>query len=97
MPNTGLTILADPPLASRNESERSELQAVERILDAFVAEASPDGGIDAERSLWQAPGRGSSFMRSQNSQVQSPSARQESSRAGGTDMRLLRGSAESLA
>ncbi len=28
------------------------------ILDAFVAETLPGGGIDAGRSLWQAPGRG---------------------------------------
>lgn len=40
-------------------SSDSMLVAVERILDRFVEEALPDGGIDASKSLWQKPGRGS--------------------------------------
>ncbi len=32
--------------------------AMERILEPFVGEALPDGGIDVARSRWQKPGRG---------------------------------------
>jgi len=56
MPSTGLTVLEDPPLDPCNERERVELRPWRRVLDAFVAEALPDGGIDAHKSLWQAPG-----------------------------------------
>lgn len=35
------------------------LASVERILRPFIDEALPEGGIDASRSLWQKPGRGS--------------------------------------
>jgi hypothetical protein len=31
---------------------------VRPVLEAFVAESLPEGGIDAAKSLWQAPGRG---------------------------------------
>jgi hypothetical protein len=35
------------------------LQSLQRLLEPFVAEARPEGGIDAAKSPWQAPGRGS--------------------------------------
>lgn len=39
-------------------TEQEQLEGVQRILDVFVAEAAPDGGIDPAKSLWQAAGRG---------------------------------------
>jgi len=35
------------------------LASVERVLKPFMDEALPEGGIDASRSLWQKPGKGS--------------------------------------
>lgn len=35
------------------------LQAIRKILDVFVNESFPEGGIDTAKSLWQKPGRGS--------------------------------------
>jgi hypothetical protein len=37
----------------------AQMAAVERILEAFVAESLPDGGLDRASSLWQTPGTGS--------------------------------------
>jgi hypothetical protein len=48
---------AGPPVVVSTEQE--QLRAVKRILDAFVAESLPEGGIDAKKSLWQKPGKGS--------------------------------------
>ncbi|MCC6443733.1 MAG: hypothetical protein IT210_09800 [Armatimonadetes bacterium] len=36
-----------------------DIGPIEHILKAFLAEALPDGGIDASKSLWQEPGTGS--------------------------------------
>jgi hypothetical protein len=33
--------------------------SIERILGLFVDESFPEGGIDASKSLWQKPGKGS--------------------------------------
>jgi hypothetical protein len=48
--------LPDPPLVP---ADQPALAGVRRILDTFVAEALPGGGIASERSPWQAPGTGS--------------------------------------
>jgi hypothetical protein len=55
---------------------------VKRILDAFVAESLPEGGIDAKKSLWQKPGTGS--------------ASGSSMFPGGVDVRYLRFLVEGL-
>lgn len=47
----------DPPLDQG--AERARLEGVQRILEAFIREVSPGGGIDPDVSLWQAQGRGS--------------------------------------
>ena len=49
----------DSPLRGEDRAEQEQLRAVKRILDAFVAESLPEGGIDAKKSLWQKPGTGS--------------------------------------
>jgi hypothetical protein len=38
---------------------KDSIAAVERLLQPFLDEALPEGGIDAARSPWQLPGRGS--------------------------------------
>lgn len=39
--------------------DQSLVEAVERILKPFIDESLPEGGINAAKSLWQRPGRGS--------------------------------------
>jgi len=44
---------------TRKGIDQATINAVERILEPFVNESLPAGGIDASKSLWQKPGRGS--------------------------------------
>jgi hypothetical protein len=81
-PKSLVSTWRDPPFRSGDEAEQSQSRAVQRILDAFVAESLPAGGIDAKKSLWQTAGKGS--------------ASGSSMFPGGVDVRYLRFLVEGL-